>query len=424
MATMPVLHTSLHTLLRATLMALPLLIPAAVQAQTAIAIGGALRYDNEVIWQRIVDEAGGAGAPMVVFATAAGRPERTGALIVEALNRRGARAQFIPVAPKLQGVDLQAQLNDPALIEKVRAARGVFFSGGAQELIVDTLLPAGRPTAMLNAIRQVFAQGGVVAGTSAGAAIMSRMMFRDAQDNHQILKGRWRVGHEYDQGLGFVGPDLFIDQHFLKRGRIGRLLPAMRALGYQLALGVEEDSAVLIKGAEVEVLGQRGALLVDLSQAQSDAQQPAFNLRGAQISYLDQGDRHDLRSGQTTPSARKLREPRIDPAVPGFKPGLQGEPYFLDILGDQTLVTAMAHLIEGGLPEVRGLAYRARPRADDPAPELGFEFRLYPGPGMVGWFSAVRGAEDYTLLKVRLDVQPVRVAQPMAQPWPQTAASH
>ena len=385
-------------------------------AGTAVVIGGALKYDNDAVWQRIVDEAGGTGAPIAVFATAAANPERSATRIVDALNRRGARAEAIPVAPRLPGVDLQARLNDPALIATVAASRGVFFSGGAQELIVDTLQPGGQPTAMLKAIRQVFDGGGVVAGTSAGAAIMSRMMFRDAQDNMSILKGRWREGREYDRGLGFVGPDLFIDQHFLKRGRIGRMLPAMQAFGYKLGLGIEEDSAAVIKGKSVEVIGARGALLVDLSEASTDRRLPAFNLRGAQLSYLDRGDRHDLASGVTTPAPHKLRESRIDPTASDYKPYLQADGYFLDILGDGVIATAMAQLLDSGLPEIRGLAWRAKPRPDDTAPDIGFEFRLYRGPGLFGWFSGALGGEDYTVLKARLDVLPVRVASPFVTP--------
>ena len=148
------------------------------QAGTAIVIGGALRADNDAVWQRIVDEAGGAGARIAVFATAAGNPERSAATIVAALNRRGAQAEAIPVAPRLAGVDLQANLRDPVLLDKVRNARGVFFSGGAQAYIVDSLQPGGQPTEMLQAIRSVLDRGGVIAGSSAGAAIMSRMMFR------------------------------------------------------------------------------------------------------------------------------------------------------------------------------------------------------------------------------------------------------
>jgi len=393
-----------------------LLLHAVAQAGTAIVIGGATKSDNDAVWQRVVDEAGGAGARIAVFATAAANPERSAGLIVAALNRRGANAEAIPIAPRLKDIDLQAQLNDPALIAKVAASKAVFFSGGAQEFIVDTLQPGGEPTAMLQAIRRVYDSGGVVAGTSAGAAIMSRMMFRDAPDNMQVLKGQWRAGKEFDRGLGFVDAGLFVDQHFLKRGRIGRMLPAMRALGYTLGLGVDENTAAIVKGSEVEIVGARGALLVDLSEATSDARLPAFNLRGAQLSYLDRGDKHDLKTGITTPAAHKLREPKIDPAASDYKPPFRHDHYFLDILADNSIVTAMAQLLDGPAPEVRGLAYRVKARPGDLSPDLGFEFRLYKGPGLVGWFSGALGGEDYTVLKARLDVTPVRMASPLFTP--------
>ena len=405
----------LHLLLRIA-SAATLLLAMAAQAGTAIVIGGALKNDNDAVWQRVVEEAGGAGARIAVFATAAANPERSGGLIVAALNRHGADAEAIPVAPRQKDGDWQANLNDPGLIAKVAAAKAVFFSGGAQEYIVDTLQPGGEPTAMLKAIRQVYERGGVVAGSSAGAAVMSRMMFRDAPDNMQILKGQWRDKREFDRGLGFVDAGLFVDQHFLKRGRIGRMLPAMRALGYTLGLGVEENTAAVIKGSEVEIVGARGALLVDLSEASSDTRLPAFNLRGAVLSYLDRGDRHDLRTGVTTPAAHKLREPKIDPAASDYKPYLRHDNYFLDILADNTIVTAMAQLLDGPAAEVRGLAYRAKPRPGDLSPDIGFEFRLYKGPGMVGWFSGALGGEDYTVLKARLDVIPVRMANPLFTP--------
>lgn len=383
---------------------------------TVIAIGGALKADSDVVWQRIVDEAGGAGAAIAVFPTAAADPERTGAQIVAALQRCGGRAELMPVAPHLDGVDLKAALHDPARVAGVRACRAVFFSGGAQELIVDTLQPDGRPTPMLEAIRAVFAAGGVIAGTSAGAAVMSRLMFRDAMDNLAVLKGQWRAGREYDRGLGFVDAGLLIDQHFLKRGRIGRLLPAMQALGYRLGLGIDENAAVVIQCGRLEVIGGSGALLVDLGEARHDPALPAFNLRNARLSYLDAGDRHDLASGVTTPAEHKRRQPRIDPAAPGFVPGLQGERYFLDMLGNGCILGAMTQLLDGPAAEVRGLAYRANPPPGDGAPDLGFEFRLYRAPGLVGWRSAGMGSEDYTVLGARLDVMPVRVANPLFTP--------
>lgn len=390
--------------------------PKHAHAGTVIVIGGALKADADAVWQRIVDEAGGAGAAIAVLPTAAFEPERIAAQIVGALERCGARAEVIPVAPNLEGVDLQAALNDPALIARVAACRAVFFSGGAQELIVDTLQPGGQETAMLRAIRGVFEAGGVIAGTSAGAAVMSRLMFRDAMDNLRILKGQWRAGQEYDQGLGFLGAGLLVDQHFLKRGRIGRMLPAMWALDCRLGLGVDENAAVVIKGSELEVLGGSGAVLVDLAEATSDAALPAFNLRGARLSYLDRGDRHDLASGVTTPAEHKKRGARIDPAAAGFVPGVRAERYFLDILGDGSLLGALVQLLDGPAPEVRGLAYRANPSPGDPAPQLGFEFRLKRGDGVLGWRSSTLGGDDYTVLGAQVDVVPVRVARPLFKP--------
>lgn len=385
------------------------------RAGTVIVIGGALKPGSDPVWQRIVDEAGGAGARIAVFPTAAYEPERAAAQIVAALERCGACAEVVPLAPHLGGVALQAVLNDPAQIARVAASQAVFFSGGAQEYIVDTLQPNGVPTAMLEAIRAVFNAGGVIAGTSAGAAVMSRLMFRDAMDNLAVLKGLWRAGREYDRGLGFVDAGLLIDQHFLKRGRIGRMLPALHALGCRLGLGVDENAAVVIRSAQLEVIGGSGAVLVDLQDATHDPALPAFNLRGARLCYLDHGDRHDLTTGQTTPADRKRRKPHLDPAAPGFRAGQRVERYFLDMLGDGCILGAMTQLLDGAAAEVRGLAYRANPKPGDRVPDLGFEFRLYRAPGLMGW----RDGEDYTVLGARLDVIPVRVAKPLYTPLAQ-----
>lgn len=386
------------------------------QAGTVVVIGGALKSDSDAVWQRIVDAAGGHGASIAVFPTAAHEPERISAQIVGALNRCGARAEVVPLSPHLAGVDLQATLNDPKLIARVAASRAVFFSGGAQEYLVDTLQPGGQPTPMLDAIRAVFAAGGVIAGTSAGAAVMSRLMFRDAMDNLAVLRGQWQAGQEYDRGFGFVMPDLMVDQHFLKRGRIGRLLPAMQRLGYRFGLGVDENAAVIIQGASLEVIGGSGAVLVDLRDASQEPALAAFNLRDARLSYLDHGDRHNLATGETTPAASKLREPRIEPGAPGFVPLRRSERYFLDILGDGCILAALVQLLEGAVDDVHGLAYRAPPRPGEPMGDIGFEFRLRRGPGLVGWRSSARGCEDHTVLGAWLDVVPVRVAHPLFTP--------
>jgi cyanophycinase len=391
----------------------------------AIAIGGALRLDNTAVWQRIVQEAGGPGSRFGVLATAAANPASSAERIVQALQAAGAQAEVIPVAPRLPGSDWQQLRDDPALAQRVAAMNGVFFSGGAQELIVDTLRPQGRETALLQAIRTMHSRGGVVAGTSAGAAIMSEWMFRDAQDPLRVLKGHMRQGQEIDLGLGFAGPALFVDQHFLRRGRIGRLLPVMVAKGYRWGLGVEEDSAAILRGERIEVIGARGALLVDLRTATPAPRDGAFGLQGAALSFLDRGDKFDLATGQLQPAADKLAG-RIDPNGPGFKPYFAHAGFHPDLLGDNAIVHAMTRLVDSPDREVRGLVFNGRALAgadvQDEQPTLGFEFRLYKGADTLAWFTSARGAEDYSVWRLRLDVSPVRMAQPLYRPWSVEAA--
>lgn len=384
----------------------------------AMAIGGALKADNDEVWNRLIALAGGRGARFVVFGTAAEDPEASAKQVVEQLQRRGAVAEALPVAPKFSWVDLNKVVRDAALIAKVRNAKGIFFTGGSQERIVDVLFPGGHSTPMLDAIWDVYRKGGVVAGTSAGAAIMSTVMFRDAPSVISILKGQWEEGKQIDRGLGFVGPGLFVDQHFLKRGRFGRMVPLMLAKGYQLGLGVDENSAAVIRGDEVEVLGHKGALLVDLSEASSDRALGVFNLKNARLTYLDHGDRMNLRTRGVTPSALKLRGQKLEPGAPDYKPYYTLPQFYTDMLGDSTISTAMSILIDSVQPEFRGLSFEAAPKAGDALADLGFLFRLYKGPGSIGWSTDELGPEDYTVVNLYLDVTPVRMPQPLFGPWP------
>ncbi|HEY9104382.1 cyanophycinase [Chitinimonas sp.] len=419
---MTVLATAVRLFLAATLSAgalaqAPLPVGNAAPTGYAVPIGGALSFRNAEVWGRLVQLAGGQGARFVVVPAAAGKPEKAGAQIAEALSRAGAQSEVLPVAPNWPGRPANEAVNDPALVEKILAAQGVYFAGGAQERIVDTLAPGGKATPLLDAIWQVYRRGGVVAGSSAGAAIMSSTMFRDAPDTLRVLQGELREGREVAQGLGFVGPALFVDQHFLKRGRIGRILPMMVAKGYKLGLGVEENSAVIVHGDEVEVIGARGALLVDLADARQDKTLGAFNLKGVKLSYLDHGDRYDLKQRTVLPSAEKLADTRIDPSATDYRPYFDNQPFYPDMLGDNTIVHAMTNLIDNKLPEVHGLAFAGEPQATDAKGQLGFSFRLYKGQGSLGWYTSRQGGEDYTVANLYLDVLPVRMQRPLFQAW-------
>jgi cyanophycinase len=391
--------------------------PPTATAGYAVVIGGALTSDNDAVWSRLVQLAGGPGARYVVFATASGNPERSAARIIANLRSHGAVAEHVAVAPLLPGIDVAREVENPKWIELVRGARGVYFAGGAQERIVDTLMPGGKVTPLLQAVWDVYRSGGVVAGSSAGAAIMSATMIRDGEDMMSLLKGTIRPGKEIDRGIGFVGEGLFTDQHFLRRGRIGRLLPVMVATGYTRGLGVEENTAAIVHNDEVEIVGAGGALFTDLEHAKHDPKLGAFNVHGARLSFLDRGDRLNLATGDITPAAGKLADLKLDWMAADFKPRADSVPFELDMLGNWTIVHAMGALVDSRATELKGLAYDAKPRAGDPLAALGFEFRLYKGEGTVAWFTDASGADAYTIKDVYLDVTPVRMAQPLYTSW-------
>lgn len=377
-----------------------------------VPIGGALRYDNHEVWSRLVTLAGGTQARFVVLAMASETPQASADKIVATLQAHGAQALYVPVVQSRFGTDNADTMANA--VREVDGASGVFFAGGAQERITAILQPDGRATPVLDAIRRLMRRGGVVAGTSAGAAVMSEVMFRDAQDVLPVMRGQMRWGREIDRGLGFVGPDLFVDQHFLRRGRIGRLLPVMQARRIARGLGVEEDTAAIIHAGQVEVVGSAGVVFVDLTAAQDAGSGGAFGIHGARVTYLESGDRLDLADGRPYPAKDKLQGRLLDPAEPGYSPYYTTGAFYPDMLGDGTLATAMARLLDGRADHVKGLAFAPGAALED---ALGFEFHLYKGAGTRGWLTTGGGGERYTLSQVYLDIAPVRFAQPLYGPW-------
>ena len=135
-----------------------------------------------------------------------------GKQLVERLDKHGANAFFVPVAVRLTGTDYQAAADDPALANAVRGAGGAYFAGGDQARITRALRrPDGSNTRVLDALWELYRRGGVIAGTSAGAAIMSSTMFGHPKPVLATLKLGLLDGQEITPGLGFIGDDVFVD---------------------------------------------------------------------------------------------------------------------------------------------------------------------------------------------------------------------
>lgn len=88
-----------------------------------------MRFDNPVVWKRLVELAGGPGSRFAVMSMAAGRPERAATLAQQALQRAGARTDWVAVAPALKDQDLAAAVRDPQWLQMVATSQAVFFTG-------------------------------------------------------------------------------------------------------------------------------------------------------------------------------------------------------------------------------------------------------------------------------------------------------
>src|ERR1700742_4760214 len=133
-------------------------------------------------------------------------------------------------------------------------AAGVFFTGGDQLRISSQI----GDTPVERRVREIHAQGGVIAGTSAGASVMSDTM---------LVRGSSAESHRIGDlhmapGLGLLR-DAIIDQHFAERGRIGRLLGAVAQNPRILGVGIDEDTAICLSGARFDVLGSGAVYVVD-----------------------------------------------------------------------------------------------------------------------------------------------------------------
>lgn len=228
-------------------------------------IGGAEDHamdGGDEILLRFVKLAGGKRARIVVIPTASENPGDVGDGYVKHFQKMGASDA---VALEIQD---RTDANAGSALEQLERATGIYITGGDQARLVSYL--AG--TAVMESIRLRNAQGVVVAGTSAGASILgSHMVVGGTGLNGDSNDATARKGLiEMVAGFGLL-QDVIIDQHFSQRGRTGRLFSAFAANPGLIALGLDEDTAVVVTSdGTLEVLGSGSVTIVDGRHTTSD----------------------------------------------------------------------------------------------------------------------------------------------------------
>src|SRR6185312_13689946 len=105
-------------------------------------------------------------------------------------------------------------------------------------------------------------------------------------------------------------------------------------------------SAAVVRGDEVEVIGAKGVLFVDLTESATNDKLAGFNISNVSLSWLDSGDKLQLSTGVLTPSAVKLADPALDASQPDFRPSSRRDAFYPDMLADGVLWSAMTLLID------------------------------------------------------------------------------
>ncbi|MEM1445526.1 MAG: cyanophycinase [Planctomycetota bacterium] len=229
-----------------------------------VIVGGGLQADNEPVYRAVLDRIPEDGT-LGVLPTASGVPEESGPGHVQDFQQYAGPNQKI-VLLDIRNGDID-KANDPEWVEKIRKCDGLWFTGGDQSRIVATFRPDEGDTPAYDAMWDVLNRGGVIGGTSAGAAMMSDPMIKWGNSHEALLLGVVNdvpdFGVGVGKGMGFL-PDMLVDQHFFERGRLGRLLVAMTHASVMRGIGVGENTAHIVDFAKrrTSVIGSNGVLAV------------------------------------------------------------------------------------------------------------------------------------------------------------------
>ncbi len=187
-------------------------------------------------------------------------------------------------------VNDRAETLDPEKLRLLDGAAGVFFSGGDQLRISSQI----GDTPIEQRVREIRERGGVIAGTSAGASMMSETM---------LVKGTSGESHKIGDlhmspGLGLVR-NVIIDQHFAERGRFGRLFGAVAHNPRELGIGIDEDTALVLQDSHFKVVGNGCVYVADgsgvtrsnIAEARPERALSMYDIR---LHVLSSGDTFDL----------------------------------------------------------------------------------------------------------------------------------
>ncbi|MDX2111897.1 MAG: cyanophycinase [Verrucomicrobiota bacterium] len=394
---------------------------AATPAGSLVIVGGALSRSNAEVYRSFIQRAG-AQPRIGIVPAASGNPATNARSFADILSSYGVPAtsiEILPLAliddPETPGVD-ESQWRENAVNESVVKAiqqlTAVWFLGGDQTRITTALMDAkGGDTPALAAIREVYARGGVIGGTSAGAAIQSSLMITGGSSTGALLEGsRATYGSMKEQeagavstgkGLGFL-PQGVIDQHFDSKARLGRLIVVLLESEGQefLGYGIDEDTALIFDAStnQLTVAGRGQVTRVQTIHAKQSGKPTARRIENVTLDLLSAGDGLNLTTGEVRVDPE--RKPTVGHeyfSIP--KPSAQGvfNPYggsVGDVIGNLLVDNDATDTVDSFLWDEKGRGYR---------------IRFSKTADTRGYYGGTTGKASYSVTTVRLDLLPVAI---------------
>lgn len=238
-----------------------------------VIIGGGER--TEEIMRKIIQLTGN-NARVLIVPNASSEPTQTAQRLAEEFSNLGVSNIKVFFGDR-------EKANDNNYIKQFGDCNIVFFSGGDQNRLTKDLLN----TKLLDLIKLIYFRGGVISGTSAGAAVMSKIMItgdeyknKDSTNPFSTIES---VNVAVSEGFGFL-PDVIIDQHFIKRKRLNRLISLVIENADKIGIGIDESTAIVVyPDRTFEVIGESQVIVFDPSKSPDLTENEKDKLGGSNI---------------------------------------------------------------------------------------------------------------------------------------------
>ena len=181
-----------------------------------------------------------------------------------------------------------------AQLDSLRNAKLIYICGGDQSRFMSVVINGP----VMDALHSAYKNGAVISGTSAGAAVMSKKMITGNQLKHKDADAGFVTiesdNIEITEGLGFLS-DVIIDQHFIKRQRLNRLVAASIENPDELCVGIDESTAIIIDGDFATVTGIHQVIVIKNTGKVKNIKDGLLGTEGLQLSVYLPGQKFKLR---------------------------------------------------------------------------------------------------------------------------------